>query len=653
MPTARLFTAVVITALLAPLTRGDVLPPVQDTSSAKGKLTAAGGKATTLAVNATSKGFVLFDLGSLPDDVVAADIADARLRIYFPTVTKPGDIDLRTVSATGTLWNETAAANEPAVSGGVVATIPSAMVVGKKFVEVEVTATVRGWLTAPATNFGFAFLASGTTKVTLGAKEGTGNAYPCVLEVQVDRAFGTGNVAFAPGADRTLSVGDELTNATAGHALKIKAGSAIGFDFAQPGGDLILEAGSGFNQTEPNADGGDLILRSGANSSPTSANVDDGGDIVFQTGGVNSTFTERLRILERGNVGIGTSTPSSRLQVAGAVTAGAYLGTPGGALLLGTTDNQPMDFQVNGQRGLRLAFGDSGFGVTSVNVIGGFSGNTIPGNVPAGTIAGGGVAGSINQVTARAGTVGGGLGNTAAGLAVVAGGNTNTASGSESMIPGGTENVAAGVTSFAAGYRAKANHDGAFVWTDLSRGRLADAFASTADNQFNVRASGGTRIFSNGDATLGVSLAPNATSWGVLSDQNAKKHFAPVDGEAVLERLAAVPVQRWLYKSEPDDAVPHLGPMAQAFKAAFYPGRDDTVITTLEFDGVELAAIQGLHTRLKAKDAEIATLRAKLAEQATQLTEQARRADAIEARLARLEAQPAPAARTVKAVFAR
>jgi len=83
-----------------------------------------------------------------------------------------------------------------------------------------------------------------------------------------------------------------------------------------------------------------------------------------------------------------------------------------------------------------------------------------------------------------------------------------------------------------------------------------------------------------------------------------------VDGEAVLERLAGVSVQQWLYKSEPDDAVPHLGPMAQAFKAAFYPGRDDKVITTLEFDGVELAAIQGLNQKLRQKDAEIAALKA-------------------------------------------
>jgi uncharacterized coiled-coil protein SlyX len=48
--------------------------------------------------------------------------------------------------------------------------------------------------------------------------------------------------------------------------------------------------------------------------------------------------------------------------------------------------------------------------------------------------------------------------------------------------------------------------------------------------------------------------------------------------------------------------------MAQDFKGAFYPGRDDKSITTLEFDGVELAAIQGLNRKIEEKNAEIGKL---------------------------------------------
>ena len=76
--------------------------------------------------------------------------------------------------------------------------------------------------------------------------------------------------------------------------------------------------------------------------------------------------------------------------------------------------------------------------------------------------------------------------------------------------------------------------------------------------------------------------------------------------------------------------MPNIGPMAQDFIAAFYPGRDDKGITTLQFDGVELAAIQGLNQKveeqqaeLKQKEAEVAELKARL-EKLEQMLEKTR-----------------------------
>jgi hypothetical protein len=100
----------------------------------------------------------------------------------------------------------------------------------------------------------------------------------------------------------------------------------------------------------------------------------------------------------------------------------------------------------------------------------------------------------------------------------------------------------------------------------------------------------------------------------VVSDRNAKKNFRPVDTVAVLEKLAAIPIERWNYQWEKDSDVPHLGPMAQDFKGAFYPGRDDKTISMLEFDGVALAALQGLNRKLEEKDAEIQALKQSVAE---------------------------------------
>ena len=246
-------------------------------------------------------------------------------------------------------------------------------------------------------------------------------------------------------------------------------------------------------------------------------------------------------------------------------------------------------------------------------VIGGGCGNTIKSNASKATIAGG--AFNSIEMNCFGCTVGGGWVNTnrsGASYGVI-GGGLNNAIGANSacaMIPGGTDNVAAGNFSLAAGRRAKANHAGTFVWADSTD---ADIASSTA-NQFTARAAGGVRFFSNGSATAGVSLAAGGTSWGVISDRNAKKNFTPVNAKAVLKALAKVPVEKWNYRWEPDDSVRHIGPMAQDFKAAFYPGRDDKTITTLEFDGVALAAIQGLNEMVEEQRAELECKQTEIAE---------------------------------------
>ncbi len=167
---------------------------------------------------------------------------------------------------------------------------------------------------------------------------------------------------------------------------------------------------------------------------------------------------------------------------------------------------------------------------------------------------------------------------------------------------GGSNNRALSPNSLAAGRNAQAQNIGSFVWADSRDG----TFSSTTANEFSIRATGGVRLVSainagTGAPTAGVSLAAGATAWGVVSDRERKKNFRSVDGQAILARLAAMPLGQWNYQWEEDAATPHLGPMAQDFKAAFYPGRDDRSITTLEVDGVALAAIQGLNRKLESE----------------------------------------------------
>jgi hypothetical protein len=72
-------------------------------------------------------------------------------------------------------------------------------------------------------------------------------------------------------------------------------------------------------------------------------------------------------------------------------------------------------------------------------------------------------------------------------------------------------------------------------------------------------------------------------------------------------------VTSWHYKH--DLKRRYIGPMAQDFHAAFgLGGDDDKTITTLDTDGVTLAAIKGLVEELKVRDEAIEKLRLKSAE---------------------------------------
>jgi hypothetical protein len=143
------------------------------------------------------------------------------------------------------------------------------------------------------------------------------------------------------------------------------------------------------------------------------------------------------------------------------------------------------------------------------SVIGGGGDNTIQ-SAASGSTIGGGI-NNIIHVGAADSTIAGGLNNTiqtntifAAGDSIGGGGantiqsnvldsvisggggNTVLANAYYGTIPGGDQNVAT-YNAFAAGHRAKAVNTGAFVWADSQN---AD-FASTANDQFLIRASGG------------------------------------------------------------------------------------------------------------------------------------------------------------------
>jgi hypothetical protein len=93
------------------------------------------------------------------------------------------------------------------------------------------------------------------------------------------------------------------------------------------------------------------------------------------------------------------------------------------------------------------------------------------------------------------------------------------------------------------------------------------------------------------------------------SDRNLKENFRRVSPGEVLDKVAALPITRWNFKTDTDTE--HIGPMAQDFYAAFSVGPDDKHIATVDADGVAFAAIQGLNQKVEQKETEIAELKRK------------------------------------------
>jgi hypothetical protein len=201
--------------------------------------------------------------------------------------------------------------------------------------------------------------------------------------------------------------------------------------------------------------------------------------------------------------------------------------------------------------------------------IGGGYMNYIPGR--GGTIAGG----EENKAGPRA-TVGGGRQNEAsASYTTIGGGYLNSANDGYATVPGGHTNTAAGTCSLAAGYKAQALNEGAFVWSD----RSGDIFASTSDNQFLIRAAGGVGINTNAptspltvagmveslsdgfkfpDGTVQTSAATGAgDAWSLYGNAGTDPitHFIGTTDDAALE--LRVNSERAL-RIEPDPYSPNL-----------------------------------------------------------------------------------------------
>ncbi len=124
---------------------------------------------------------------------------------------------------------------------------------------------------------------------------------------------------------------------------------------------------------------------------------------------------------------------------------------------------------------------------------------------------------------------------------------------------------------------------------------------------FQATSTGGATFLTSAEPSSGVRLAPGSGSWSTLSDAASKIWHRDVNPTMVAEHLAGVPITLWSYAAQ-GEGVRHIGPMADDFRRAFDVGESDHTISTVDPDGVSMAAVQGLAARVEEQQRTIKKL---------------------------------------------
>ena len=285
---------------------------------------------------------------------------------------------------------------------------------------------------------------------------------------------------------------------------------------------------------------GQILKYDGANWSCAADATGSGGTVTSVGAGVGLSggpiTTSGTISIANGGVGVvqlaNGAVDVTKLDTAS--TDGRYFKQGGnafaGTAILGTTDNNAVEFDANGIRLMRLE--PNGI---SPNMIGGHSTNSVNAASFGQTVGGGGAGGTTcndqptgtstrpcgnralnNHATVGGGianvasgldaTVGGGVGNTASNsFSTVGGGGSNIASGSSSTVGGGATQIASGVNSTVGG--------GASNTASSGYSTVGGGLSNTAGEQSTAVAGGAYNTANNFNSTVGGGILNTASGY--------------------------------------------------------------------------------------------------------------------------------------------